>query len=65
MFNASLSPPPAKRTWNYTPILELEYITTVSNINRRKERNRRRRLKNKLKEVFITEEEDNIQNVYI
>ena len=41
-------------------ILELEYIITTSNINRRKERDRRRRLENKLSEVFITKEEDNI-----
>jgi hypothetical protein len=41
-------------------ILELEYIITVSNINRRKERERRRRLENKLSNVFITKEEDNI-----
>jgi len=32
----------------------------VGNVNRRKERDRRRRLENKLLEVFITKEEDNI-----
>ena len=58
--NASLSLPPAKRTRNYTAILELGYIITVGNINRRKERDRRRRLENKLSDVFITKEEDNI-----
>ena len=65
MSNTSLSLLPTKCTQNYTPIPKLEYITTVSNINRRKERNRRRRLENKLKKVFITKKEDNMQNVYI
>ena len=37
-----------------------EYIIMVGNVNRRKERDRRRRLENKLLEVFITKEEDNI-----
>ena len=46
-------------------ILELEYIIIISNINRRKERERYKRLKNRLLKVFITEEEDNIQDVYI
>ena len=32
----------------------------VGNINRRKERERRKRLESRLLEVFITEEEDNI-----
>jgi hypothetical protein len=41
-------------------IPNLEYIITVSNINRRKERDRRRRLENKLSNVFVTKEEDNI-----
>jgi hypothetical protein len=40
--------------------LELEYVITVSNINRCKERERRRRLESRLSEVFITKEEDNI-----
>ena len=40
--------------------MDPEYIIIVSNINRRKERDRRRRFKSKLLEVFITEEEDNI-----
>ena len=37
----------------------------MGNVNRRKERDRRRRLENKLSDVFVTEEEDNIQDVYI
>jgi hypothetical protein len=45
--------------------LELEYIITVSNVNRRKERERRRRLESRLLEVFITKEEDNMQDIYI
>jgi len=65
MSNASPSPPPAKRTWNHTAIPDLEYITTVSNVNRRKERDRRKRLENKLSNVFITKEEDNMQDTYI
>ena len=60
MSNTSLSLLPTKRTRNYTAILEPEYIITTSNVNRRKERDRRRRLENKLLEVFITEEKDNI-----
>ena len=58
--NASLSLLPTKRTRNYTAILEPEYIITVSNVNRRKERERYRRLENKLSNIFITKEEDNI-----
>ena len=46
-------------------ILELKYITTVSNINRRKERKRRRRLENKLSDVFVTKKEDNMQDIYV
>ena len=65
MSNASLSLLPTKRTWNHTATLELEYIITTGNVNRRKERDRRRRLENKLLEVFITKEEDNIQDIYI
>ena len=41
-------------------IPDLEYIITASNINRHKERDRRRRLENKLSNIFITKEEDNI-----
>ena len=37
----------------------------MGNINRRKERDRRRRLENKLSDVFVTKEEDNIQDIYI
>ena len=44
---------------------KLEYIIIVSNVNRHKERERRRRLKNRLLEIFVTEKEDNIQNIYI
>jgi len=40
--------------------LDLEYIITISNINRRKKRDRRRRLENKLFNIFVTKEEDNI-----
>ena len=43
----------------------LEYITTISNINSRKERERYIRLENILLEVFITKEEDNMQDIYI
>ena len=46
-------------------ILNLKYIITINNINRRKERDRYKRLKNKLSNIFVTKEEDNIQNVYI
>ena len=56
---SSLSRPAAKCAWDYTA-LEPEYIITVSNVNRRKERERCRRLENKLFNVFITKEEDNI-----
>ena len=63
--NTSLFLLPTKRTWNYTATLKPKYITTVNNINRRKERKRRRRLENKLSNVFITEEEDNMQDAYI
>jgi hypothetical protein len=65
MSDASPSPPPAKRTRNYTATPDPEYITTVGNVNRRKERDRRRRLENKLSEVFVTEEEDDMQDAYI
>ena len=63
--NASPSLPPAKRTRNHTATPEPEYITTTGNVNRRKERDRRRRLENKLSEVFITEEEDDMQDAYV
>ena len=46
-------------------ILDLKYIITINNINRRKERDRYKRLKNKLSNIFVTEEEDNIQDIYI
>jgi hypothetical protein len=62
---SSLSQPAAKRTRDHAAALEPEYIITVSNINRRKERERRRRLESRLSEVFVTEEEDNIQDIYI
>ncbi len=65
MSDASPSPPPAKRTRNHTATPDPEYITTVGNVNRRKERDRRRRLENKLSNVFVTEEEDNMQDAYI
>ena len=65
MSNASPSPPPAKRTRNHTAIPDPEYITTVGNVNRRKERDRRKRLENKLSHVFITEEEDDMQDAYV
>ena len=44
---------------------EPEYIIIVNNVNRYKERERRRRLENRLSEVFVTEEEDDMQNAYI
>ena len=46
-------------------VLKPEYIIMVSNINRCKERERYKRLKNRLLEVFVTEEEDNMQDIYI
>ena len=45
---------------NYIAVPDLEYIITIGNINRRKERERRKRLENILSNVFITKEEDNI-----
>ena len=66
MSNAPQSQPATKRTQNhYTATADLEYITTVSNVNRRKERDRRRRFESKLSEVFVTEEEDNMQDAYV
>ena len=46
-------------------IPEPEYITTISNVNRHKERERHKRLENRLLKVFVTKKEDNIQNAYI
>ena len=65
MFNTFLSLLLAKYIQNYTAILDPEYIITINNINRYKKRDRRKKLKNKLSHVFITEEEDNIQDAYI
>jgi hypothetical protein len=65
MSDASPSLPPTKRTRNHTATPEPEYITTVGNVNRRKERKRRRRLENKLSDVFVTEEEDDMQDAYV
>jgi hypothetical protein len=65
IFNTSLFLLPIKCIWNYTATLELEYIITVSNVNRCKERERHKRLENKLFDIFITEEEDDMQDIYI
>ena len=66
MSNAPQSQPATKRTQNhYTATADPEYITTVGNVNRRKERDRRRRFESKLSEVFVTEEEDNMQDAYV
>jgi hypothetical protein len=62
---SSPSQPAAKRARDHAAALEPEYVITVSNINRRKERERRRRLESRLSEVFVTEEEDNMQDAYI
>src|SRR6266702_2747910 len=51
------SQPPTKRARNHTAAPEPEYIITVGNINRRKERERRKKLENTLSDVFVTEEE--------
>jgi len=45
---------------NYTAALEPEYIITVGNINRRKERERYKRLENILSDIFVIEEEDDL-----
>ena len=45
--------------------LKLKYIIMVNNVNRCKERDRCKRLENKLLEVFVTREKNNIQDVYI
>jgi hypothetical protein len=58
MSDASPTQPPAKRARDHTAALE--YITTVGNVNRCKERERRIRLENTLSEVFVTKEEDNM-----
>jgi hypothetical protein len=63
--NASSSQPPAKRARGHTAAPEPEYITTVGNVNRRKERERRKRLENILSNVFVTEEEDDMQHAYV
>jgi len=57
---SSLSQPPTKRARDHIAAPEPEYVITVGNINRRKERERRRRLENTLSEVFVTKEEDDI-----
>ena len=57
---SSLSQPAAKRARDHAAAPELEYVTTVGNVNRRKERERRRRLESRLSEVFVTEEEDDM-----
>jgi hypothetical protein len=63
MSDASPTQPPAKRAWDHTAAPE--YITTVGNVNSRKERERRIRLENTLSEVFVTKEEDNMQDAYV
>ena len=65
MSNASSSQPPAKRARDRTAAPEPEYTITVGNVNRRKERERRKRLENTLSDVFVTEEEDNVQDAYV
>jgi hypothetical protein len=65
MSDASPTQPPAKRARDHKPTPHLEYITTVGNVNRRKERDRRRRLENKLSDVFVTKEEDDMQDAYV
>jgi hypothetical protein len=57
--------PASKRARDDMGAPEPEYITTVGNVNRRKERERRRRLENRLSEVFVTEEEDDMQDAYV
>ena len=63
--NASSSQPPAKRARDHISAPEPEYIITVGNVNRRKERERRKRLENTLSDVFVTEEEDDMQHTYV
>ena len=46
-------------------VLELKYIIIVNNINRCKEKEKCKKLKNKFLEVFITKKENNMQNIYI
>ena len=57
--------PPAKRARDRVATPDPEYIMTVGNVNRRKERDRRKRLENKLSDVFVTEEEDDMQDAYV
>ena len=63
MSDASPTQPPTKRARDHTAAPE--YITTVGNINSRKERERRIRLENTLSDVFVTKEEDDMQDTYI
>lgn len=65
MSNASSSQPPAKRARDHTAAPEPEYIITVGNVNRGKERERRIRLENMLSDAFVTEEEDDMQDAYV
>jgi hypothetical protein len=65
MSDAPPSQPAAKRTRDHTATSDPEYVTTVGNVNRRKERDRRRKFESKLSEVFVTEEEDDIQDAYV
>ena len=60
---SSPSRPAAKRARDHTAAPE--YITTVGNIDRRKEMERRTRLENTLSEVFVTKEEDDMQDAYV
>jgi hypothetical protein len=62
---SSPSQPAAKRARDHAAAPEPEYVTTVGNVNRRKERERRRRLESRLSEVFVTEEEDDMQDAYV
>ena len=50
----------AKCAQNHTVTPEPEYITTVGNINRHKERDRHKKLENKLLEVFVTKKENDM-----
>jgi hypothetical protein len=63
MSDASPTQPPAKRARDHTAALE--YITTVGNVNRCEERERRIRLENTLSEVFVTKEENDMQDAYV
>ena len=46
-------------------ILKPKYIITINNINRHKEKNKYKKLKNKFLKIFITEKENNMQDAYI